>query len=112
MTMNKREKLKNIFSWVSFIGGMLSFIYIYGLTIYGEIAIKYHINIEESYINFLGNISNFFIFLFISVAAVIFGICGIYGEENKYIRLRSFIGFTLGHLYFGLFFYFIIRYIE
>jgi len=105
--MNKRKKSKNVFSWISFIGGISSFILVFCLAISFLYIINANININGRYIYFL-----IFIFFAITIISIILGIYGIYGEVNKYIRLRSFVGFILGHLYFGLFCFFFVNFIE
>lgn len=88
--MNKRDRVINKISWISFIGGMSSFVF--------KFFEKYFIL--------------HYIFLFVSIITIVLGICGIYGKAKKYIRLRSLVGFMLGHLYFGLFCFIIIISIE
>jgi len=87
--MTKINRAKNIFSWISFVSGMLSFfIFLFPVTM------------DFFNINFRGDIfiiiSSFC--LSVSILAIISGSCGIYYEVNRGIILRSFIGFILGHL--------------
>ena len=103
--MDRREKIKNIFSWISVGSGLLVFLLLL-FTI--KPTIFYFANIRK-YISVLGIL--FFSFP-ISIIVISSGIYGMYGEVNKYIRLRSFMGFMLGHLCCGLFWYLLIFYLE
>jgi len=90
--MNKRKKLKNIFSWISFMGGLSSFILLIllifvSLIIDIEVPIVWHWFPPHSWF-----------FLSVSIIAISSGIYGIWGKGERNIMIRSCIGLILGHL--------------
>jgi len=77
--MNRREKLKNIFSWVSLVSGASSILFIFCLFLV------------------FGKLLSVFL-LGVSIIAISLGIYGIWGKGNKYMMMRSCLGLILGHI--------------
>lgn len=77
--MNKREKLKNIFSWISLVSSASSILFIFCLFLVFDTHLSVFL---------LGG----------SIIAISSGIYGIWGKGDIYMMMRSCLGLILGHL--------------
>ena len=94
-TMNRREKLKNIFSWVSIGSAILSSLFIIALIII-------FLFIEDNPYRWEWFLPYGWFFISVPIAAIISGIYGIWGKGNTYMMMRSCLGLMSGHLCYGL----------
>lgn len=77
--MNRREKLKNIFSWISLVSSILSFLFMFVI--------------------FWVLFPLLRVFLWgVSIIAISSGIYGIWGKGDIYMMMRSCLGLIFGQL--------------
>ena len=103
--MNRRDKLKNIFSWISLGCGILTFLYLFFLAfVIGPF--KWEWLPDQRYIPDIWSI------LLVAIAAIFTGFYGIIGKANRYVRNRSCTGLVLGIFYWVIFGILVIFFIE
>ncbi|MEA2016090.1 MAG: hypothetical protein U9O59_05240 [Actinomycetota bacterium] len=114
--MNRREKLKNIFSWISIGSSVSSFLFVFisTLGIFNVISKRLSDWSPKNFLHIFIYIAcklkwDWFlpygiVFLIISIIAISSGIYGVWGDTRRGIKIRSYIGLILGHLCYGLIF--------